>query len=67
METMEIADICSSLEKLADSGVLGHEAQHACKQATTLLREVRELVSGDTSGDDLKGKLIELMVAQGEG
>ncbi|MGF6409388.1 hypothetical protein [Paraburkholderia sp. MM5482-R1] len=64
---MEIADICSSLGKLADSGVLNQEANEACKQAARLLREVRELVFACASGDDLKGKLDELMAAQGEG
>lgn len=67
MEPMEIGDICAHLEKFANSGVFGREEHDAFVQASSLLRQVRELACTGLTDDSLAKKIRELVAKQGDG
>lgn len=64
---MEIADICVQLEKFANAGVFSQEAHDAFIQASSLLRQVRELACTRLTDDSLAAKIRELVAKQGDG
>ncbi len=74
---IEIADICHDLLKLARSGILPENTAESCKQAASLLKEIREVVITSVNGNPdsmthiqalaMAKKLHWIMVKQGEG
>ena len=68
---IEIVDICAELEKLARAGVLAQSTENACFQASSLLKDLRELIITSTGSPDKHGDTVArlkwILSEQGEG